>query len=166
MLVMLSYKAVWLITVRRRDLPIIRIDDEVYTWLQSKGRAFEDTPNTVLQRLRRADLGEPEPPKPTETPKPNQESDALPKKMLERIDGKQLNEEWDVGARHALYHKDGTWYHILRQFPGALFDPNGYIRFNSEHEYRHHPHISIKEQMNHTVISSGISSLPGYVRKR
>jgi len=29
----------------------IRIDDEVYGWLQSQARAFEDTPNTVLRRI-------------------------------------------------------------------------------------------------------------------
>ena len=28
--------------------PTIRIDDEIYTWLQQQGRAFEDTPSIVL----------------------------------------------------------------------------------------------------------------------
>ena len=31
--------------------PTIRIDDEVYTWLQSQARPFEDTPNSVLRRI-------------------------------------------------------------------------------------------------------------------
>ena len=31
--------------------PTIRIDDEVYAWLQSQARPFEDTPNTVLRRI-------------------------------------------------------------------------------------------------------------------
>src|SRR5262245_945795 len=31
--------------------PTIRIDDEVYAQLQSLGRAFEDTPNSVLRRV-------------------------------------------------------------------------------------------------------------------
>src|SRR5690348_1730482 len=31
--------------------PTIRIDDEVWAWLQSQGRVFEDTPNSVLRRI-------------------------------------------------------------------------------------------------------------------
>lgn len=31
--------------------PTIRIDDQVYAWLQQQARAFEDTPNTVLRRV-------------------------------------------------------------------------------------------------------------------
>ena len=37
--------------------PTIRIDDEVYTWLQSQARAFEDTPNSVLRRVSGLDDG-------------------------------------------------------------------------------------------------------------
>jgi hypothetical protein len=32
-------------------MPTIRIDDEVYRWLQAQARPFEDTPNTVLRRI-------------------------------------------------------------------------------------------------------------------
>lgn len=35
--------------------PTIRIDDEVYAWLQGQGRAFEDTPNSVLRKLAKLD---------------------------------------------------------------------------------------------------------------
>jgi len=31
--------------------PTIRIDDEVYEWLQKQGKAFEDTPNSVLRKI-------------------------------------------------------------------------------------------------------------------
>jgi hypothetical protein len=31
-------------------MPTIRIDEEVFAWLQSKARPFEDTPNSVLRR--------------------------------------------------------------------------------------------------------------------
>jgi len=31
--------------------PTIRIDNQVYAWLQQQARAFEDTPNTVLRRV-------------------------------------------------------------------------------------------------------------------
>ena len=32
-------------------MPTIRIDEEVYAWLQAQARPFEDTPNTVLRRI-------------------------------------------------------------------------------------------------------------------
>ena len=32
-------------------MPTIRIDDEVYAWLQAQAKPFEDTPNTVLRRI-------------------------------------------------------------------------------------------------------------------
>jgi hypothetical protein len=32
-------------------MPTIRIDDEVYEWLQKQARPFEDTPNSVLRRV-------------------------------------------------------------------------------------------------------------------
>lgn len=31
--------------------PAIRIDDEVYVWLQEQAKPFEDTPNSVLRRI-------------------------------------------------------------------------------------------------------------------
>src|SRR6218665_3988811 len=36
-------------------MPTIRIDDEVYAWLQGQARAFEDTPNSVLRKLAKLD---------------------------------------------------------------------------------------------------------------
>lgn len=77
--------------------------------------------------------------------------------------GANLNEKWGVGARHALYHKDGHWYERLERFPGAYFDAEGYILFKSESEYISHPDLSIGVKVN---IHGGISSLLGYVRIR
>lgn len=37
----------------------IRIDDDVYSWLQAQGKAFEDTPNSVLRKIAGLDEGEP-----------------------------------------------------------------------------------------------------------
>jgi hypothetical protein len=36
-------------------MPTIRIDEEVYSWLQNQARPFEDTPNTVLRRIAKLD---------------------------------------------------------------------------------------------------------------
>ena len=81
--------------------------------------------------------------------------------QYKNLTGKELNELWGVGARHALYHADGTWYHRLREFPGALFDANGYVVFQTREDYLGCGYLQIGE---HTNVPGGISSIPGYVR--
>ena len=85
--------------------------------------------------------------------------------MSERTDretGARLNGAWGVGAAHALYIHDGDWYHHLKRFPGALFDRNGYILFETEADYRNCPHISLGKDVS--VPKPGISAIPGYIR--
>jgi len=77
------------------------------------------------------------------------------------LNGRELNKKWGVGVRHALYHKDGHWYNNLERFPGALFDPNGYLKFETEQEYKDCSQISVGEETN---VHGGISSIPGYIR--
>ncbi len=43
--------------------PAIRIDDEVYVWLQQQAKPFEDTPNSVLRRIAGLDGSKSELPK-------------------------------------------------------------------------------------------------------
>ena len=77
----------------------------------------------------------------------------------------ELNRQWKVGTKHALYIHDGHWYHLLKEFPGALFDDNGYILFSTEGEYKACPHLAIYEKTNQVSIKQpGISAIPGYVR--
>lgn len=78
-----------------------------------------------------------------------------------KITGRQLAREWGVEVKHAHYGADGRWFHQLRAFPGALFDPNGYILFETEEGYRSALGVQIKQDIN---VHGGISSLPGYVR--
>lgn len=82
--------------------------------------------------------------------------------MTEKMTGARLNVLWGVGARHALYIYDGHWYHQLERFPGALFDENGYLLFQTEAEFRNCRHISIGKDVS--VPKPGISAIPGYVR--
>ncbi|MCU1267195.1 MAG: hypothetical protein JWM21_3513 [Acidobacteria bacterium] len=81
----------------------------------------------------------------------------------EKANGKRLNDEWKVGAKHALYSEEGTWYHKLTEFPGAFFDANGYVVFDSESDYRNCENLQIGKQVN---VPDGISSIPGYVYAR
>ena len=140
-------------------MPTVRVDDEVYAWLQRNARPFEDTPNSVLRRLAGIDSA-------GSKVKGAQGRSSMEKRVVHQgrigITGKQLNKEWNVGARHALFSRDGCWYENLEQFPGALFDLDGYVLFRSEQEYRNSPRIKIGKKTN---ITNGISSLPGYVRK-
>jgi 5-methylcytosine-specific restriction protein A len=73
--------------------------------------------------------------------------------------GERLNRMWKVGAKHALYCKDGNWYHILREFPGALFDPHGYVLFKTESEFRGCRHLQISD---HVHVPDKISNIPTY----
>lgn len=75
--------------------------------------------------------------------------------------GAYLNEAWGVRAAHALYIHDGHWYHPLRKFPGALFDRDGYIKFDTEEEYRSCEFLQIRKQVS---VPKRISAIPGYVR--
>jgi hypothetical protein len=77
--------------------------------------------------------------------------------------GRKLNEEWGVKARHALYREDGRWYNHLERFPGALFDANGYIIFETKEAYEKCPQLRHGIELN---VTGGISSIPGYVRVR
>jgi 5-methylcytosine-specific restriction protein A len=79
------------------------------------------------------------------------------------ITGKQLNREWKVGALHALYRKNGTWYNLLERFPGALFDTNGYILFETRedfHEFRERRGVSGRKEI---YVQDGIASHPDYI---
>ena len=47
--------------------------------------------------------------------------------MAARITGRGLNDLWRVRARHALYHRPGTWYHLRERFPVATYNSaNGF----------------------------------------
>ena len=85
---------------------------------------------------------------------------------MPRITGRELNRRWGVNAAHALYREDGTWYHLLERYPGALFDTNGYVLFASEADLRRCPGIMVGREKNWLNAPAGISNLPGYVRAR
>jgi len=144
--------------------PTIRIDNDVYAWLQKKARAFEDTPNSVLRRV--AGLDSQRQTAGTASPAPVagvQELAPRVSRGRSGLTGQQLNEEWKVGAQHALYHADGTWYENLKRFPGALFDRHGYVLFENAESFKKNPFLNIGEKTN---VQRGISQIPGYVVKR
>lgn len=137
-------------------MPIIRVDDEVFAWLTKHATPFVDTPNSVLRRFARLDKERTmesgtRPATPTRTSRSS----------LERITGAQLNRQHRLGARHALYHKDGTFFEVLRQFPGVLCDTKGYVKFDSRDQYERDPQLAIGDKTN---VHRGIASHPRYRR--
>lgn len=73
--------------------------------------------------------------------------------------GSYLNKILSINAKHALYRKDGYWYHNLKKFPGVLFDQNGYLFFIDRGSYVNNPRLQIKKDLH---VVGGIESLPGY----
>ena len=64
------------------------------------------------------------------------------------INGKLLNEQWRVGARHALYEENGKFYMPLERFPGAYFDANGYVLFETRARYENCAALNIGVRVN------------------
>lgn len=73
--------------------------------------------------------------------------------------GRSFNKEWGIGAKHALYRANGTWYHRLTAFPGALIDAHGYILFATEQDYVQCQGLHIGKQIG---VPHGIARIPGY----
>ncbi|MCH7905873.1 MAG: hypothetical protein IIB26_00415 [Chloroflexi bacterium] len=140
-------------------MPVIRIDKDVYAWLQGNARAFEDTPNSVLRRMAR--LPDSEPTAATH----KRENQTLSSKRRSGVQGPrpirgaQLAIEEGLSVRRAYYHHEGTWYQVPLEFPAALFDLQGFVIFETENAYRNTPGVDVGEKTN---VRSGIASLPGY----
>jgi hypothetical protein len=81
----------------------------------------------------------------------------------------ELSDAWSVGASHGHFHHSGVWYGPLERFPGAYFDTNGYIRFETEMDYKQcdgSDGVRIGPNPNHVHFKKGIAVLPGYVRMK
>ena len=136
----------------------IEVDEKVWNYLKSKAEPFEDTPNSVLRRFAGFDK------------KPSiiggnighnysSTSNKPSVKTNTTLTGKILAQQWSVNVKHALYHKDGQWYNHLRYFPGALFDPHGYIVFKTQDEYENSPYLQHGVELH---VPGGLSHIPNY----
>lgn len=82
------------------------------------------------------------------------------------LSGRRLNRLWRVGVKHALYDREGTWWEILKRFPGALFDPWGYVLYETEEGYRNLKYLNIGSKTNLSYRADHISEIPDYRRMR
>lgn len=145
-------------------MPVIRVDDQVWSWLQSQGRVFEDTPNSVLRRLAGLSPGVHEQPRsgPTRSSSnPPLKTQSPQGPLAKRVTGDSLNRQHQLGALHALYHKDGTFYERLTAFPAVYCDPSGYVKFDSEQSFKADRHLRIGEKVN---IPGTLGAHPKYRR--
>ncbi len=78
--------------------------------------------------------------------------------------GQEYNEKWNVGAKQAFFHKDGTFYMPLNKFPGAFFDPYGYVLFETEREYFDCAEV-FQAEGPRANIPKGIKTLATYIRR-
>ncbi len=79
--------------------------------------------------------------------------------------GKALARSFQLGVRRAYYHNEGNWYWNLGQFPGAYFDANGCIVFETEKDYFECVYLSIGPRntgIRGKNAGIGISDIPGY----
>ena len=84
---------------------------------------------------------------------------------MDKKTGKALVEFYNIPAKAAYYHGEGNWYWNLEQFPGAYFDANGYVAFQTESDYLQCNYLTIGPR--NTGVrgkNSGISlaDIPGY----
>ena len=88
---------------------------------------------------------------------------------MARVTGKQLAKRAGLQLNQALYRKTGDWYHILKRFPGALFDDYGYLLFANKEEYQSFAAgtqaVQVKENpdTNTLIVAKGIASHPDYL---
>ncbi len=88
--------------------------------------------------------------------------DRRTKAALHRDEALRLKKKWGVDAVQVRYRETGDWYALLKQFPAALFDLNGYVFFPTEQALQAQAeYIQIGKQIS---VPKGISAVPGYVR--
>lgn len=136
---------------------IIRVDADVWRWLQAQASPLEDTPNTVLRRV--AGLDKKQTQRKEHSVKVAKSIvDAVP--SIDRTEsGKRLNAKYKLGAKHALYHVDGTFYEQLHRFPGVLCDGRGYVWYECEEDFLSDSELQIGQKVN---VKSAISNHPDY----
>jgi 5-methylcytosine-specific restriction protein A len=73
--------------------------------------------------------------------------------------GKELAKSWGLSVKHALYRETGNWYHMLKKFPGALLDAEGYVVFESAEAFKACRQLQIGK--NPTRHGGWVAAAPG-----
>ena len=86
--------------------PVIRVDDEVWKWLQRHAKPLEDTPNSVLRRIAGLDGVNPLVPDETERTKNLKEKENSP--MNATITSRKSDQYYFSNLKSALNQKNCT----------------------------------------------------------
>jgi len=81
--------------------------------------------------------------------------------------GNRLARFYQIDVQSAYYHNEGNWYWNLDRFPGAYFDANGCVVFETEKDYRECVWLTIGPRntgVRGKNAGIGISDIPGYRR--
>ena len=79
--------------------------------------------------------------------------------------GKVLSRRYGIAVADAYSHIDGNWFWNLNEFPGAYFDAQGVIVFQTEGEYVGCVYLSIGPRntgVRNKDAGMSISDIPGY----
>ncbi|KJR45060.1 Hnh endonuclease [Desulfosporosinus sp. I2] len=82
--------------------------------------------------------------------------------MPKQSKGSKLCSEWGLVAKQCLYSEWGNYYGLIKLYPAALLDSNGYLYLESSNALNI-PGIKIGKRIN---VPKRISSLPGYVKMK
>lgn len=126
---------------------VIRVDSEVFAALQARARPLIDTPNDVLRKLLKLEK--------------KQKGMRMPNRSNRSDSGRQINKRYNLGARHALYHVDGTFYERLNTFPGILADSRGYVWFQDEDSFLNDANVDVQEKVH---VPATLAHHPRYTR--
>jgi hypothetical protein len=76
--------------------------------------------------------------------------------------GNELNARWKIGAHQTRYRRTGDFFMMLKQFPGALCDANGFIRFETIEDLSEAHGVKVYQNTQRISVPGGISNLLGY----
>ena len=79
--------------------------------------------------------------------------------------GRFLARQYGISVRSAYAHNEGNWYWNLTDFPGAYFDAEGCVVFQTEREYHDCVYLSIGPRntwVRDKAVGMSISDIPGY----
>jgi hypothetical protein len=79
----------------------------------------------------------------------------------QRVYGRVLSHKYSIGAKQSRYRETGDFYECLTKFPGALWDPDGYVMFETKEHYDRSPYLQIGVKLH---VPGGIAAMPSYVR--
>ena len=81
----------------------------------------------------------------------------------QRVYGRDLSRKYGIGAKQSRYRETGDFYECLTKFPEALWDPDGYVLFETKEHYSRSPYLQIGAKLH---VPGGIAAMPSYRRAK